>query len=363
MTQELATQQQEVIEQKRTTWGTFGVGIYQTETRLQLQASQEIDKLSIIPTTIQEVPDAEVRLAEGKRAQKHIMELRKQVTDKLDVLKSRLMDNEKSLEAPITALGNEIIKLKKVDQALRLQEKAIEDELVRCKEFCQNEAIKIDSLLQNKVLDLVSRCYNKALESNVAVKDITTYIANAKVAITEAQFTWQMPTFHNAYITHDQVVNIAKANFNIDTKKFVIDFGKKVDEKFSDYDVAYANKADAIALSQKQESEAKARIEQIAQQQQVSIKIEAAAVTSTPTTFYTKALKKSYEVDMAETLENALTIIAAFSANMHLCLKHTTVKKWFGFGAEQAGKSLSKAKCEDNDFAPAGIIFKEVEKL
>jgi hypothetical protein len=39
------------------------------------------------------------------------------------------------------------------------------------------------------------------------------------------------------------------------------------------------------------------------------------------------------------------------------------VNKWFAFTPNQAATALAKVKCDDNNFAPAGIIFKEVDKL
>lgn len=359
----LTQEQQQVAEQKQATWSKFGLNIYTTELQLQSMASTAKSNLSVLPTTIFEVPEAEQRLAEGKRNQKAIEDARKLITSKFDDLAKRLMENEKSLSDPIAQLSAEIIKIKKEDEAKQKKIKATNDELVRCKEFFQNEAISSDSFLKNKVLDLVSRCYNKALESNISPSEIKAYIETSKSAVKGDHFIATIPNFNAAYITTQQVADIAKEYFKLNMLDYVDSFKSQLDEKFSDYDVAYANKSDALALAQKQEAEAKAAIRQQAQQQQVANKIEAAAVTSTPTQFYTKALKKSYAIDMDETMENALAIIAAFSANLHLCMKHVKVSKWFGFSATQAGNALAKVKCDDNEFNPIGINFKEVEKL
>lgn len=359
----LSKEQQAIAEQKKATWGNFGVGIYSTEIKLNTMAEIEKNNLSVLPTTIFEVPEAETRLAKGKKAQTAIETMRKEVTSRLDELSKRLMTPEKSLTDPINLLSAEIIKIKKADEEKKRKEKAASDELIRCKEFCQNEAIRIDTSLKNKVLELVSRCYNKALETNVKPEDINDYIKTAKESVGENQFTYNTPVFQNAYITQEQVTEIATKEFVIDQKGYVTSFAKQVDEKFSDYDVAFHNKAQALANSQAEEELKKKEIDQKAQQQQVANKIESSAATSAPAQFFTKALKKSYEIDMEESMENALTLIAAFSANLNLCMKHVRVSKWFGFSATQAGTALSKVKCEDNNFNPVGITFKEVEKL
>lgn len=359
----LSNEQQAIAEQKRTAWGNFGAGIYTTEIQLKSMADIEKNNLSVLPKNIFEVPEAEARLAAGKKMQNSIIEKRKEITSRFDELTKRLMAFEKSLTPAIESLASEIIKIKKADETEKKNEKAKSDELIRCTEFCQNEAIRMDTLLKNKVLDFVSRCYNKALESNLNPSDIKDYISKSKGAVTDKSFAYVAPVFHNAYISREQITEIATKHFVIDQQSYVKSFCDQIDEKFSDYDVAFYNKAQALANSKKEEEDKKKEIDQLAKQQQVSNNIVASAATSTPTQFYTKALKKSYEIDMEETIENALTIIAAFSANLTLCMKHVRVSKWFGFSATQAGNALAKVKCEDNEFNPVGITFKEVEKL
>lgn len=360
---QLNEQQVAVAEQKRATWGEFGVGIFKTELSIQFEAKTVCDKLSELPVTIFDVPGAEERLAEGKRAQKTIEASRKEITSKLDDLTKRLMIPEKSLTDPINALSNEIIKIKKADEAEQRTKKAIADELVRCKEFYQNEAIRVDGELKGKVLDLISRCYNKALNENVSLDKIKDYIAQSKKAVTDKQFVSVTPAFHAAYITPEQVASIANEHFKLNFLTYVESFSNQIDEKFSDYDVAFNNKAEALALSQKEEQAKKDEIAQLAQQQQVANKIESASITTTQATFFTKALKRSFDIDMDDNVQSILTIMAAFSANLHLCMPHLKVTKWFSFTPAQAGKALAKVKCEDNEFEPVGIIFKEVEKL
>jgi hypothetical protein len=77
-----------------------------------------------------------------------------------------------------------------------------------------------------------------------------------------------------------------------------------------------------------------------------------------------KALKKAYEVDMPETFDSVMKIFSAFMANKQKCLEKVNIKKWFvSFNADSAAKALAKVKSDDNQFAPLGIVWKEVDKL
>jgi plasmid replication initiation protein len=76
-----------------------------------------------------------------------------------------------------------------------------------------------------------------------------------------------------------------------------------------------------------------------------------------------KALKKVYKVEMPETYDNAMLIMAAFLANSAKCREKTSTTKWFAFNATSAATALSRVKNDDNNFAPKGINFIEVDKL
>ena len=140
-------------------------------------------------------------------------------------------------------------------------------------------------------------------------------------------------------------------------------FANEIEAKFFDYAVAFSNKE--VALKQAEEEKAK-KAQEIADAQQnqaVANKLESVAQAVTVDTPMTKALKKSYAIDMPETIESALLIQAAFVSNLQLCLPKMRVTKWFDLKVSQCGDALAKLKCDDNNFQPSGIQFKEVDKL
>jgi hypothetical protein len=55
--------------------------------------------------------------------------------------------------------------------------------------------------------------------------------------------------------------------------------------------------------------------------------------------------------------------MAAFTANLQLCLPKLRVTKWMAFTPSQAAGALAKVKNDDNNFSPSGITFKKVDKL
>jgi len=359
---ELSAEQSAIIETKKTAWAQMGAAVYKTEIQLQVEAQQALNDISL-PTRIEDVPEAETVLKAVKAAQKSIETKRKGVTVKFDDVISRLMQPEKSFADPIKQLSDAIIKVKKEHEANQLKLKNILDEKTRVREYFLNKKIEVESALANKVNEFVSRCYEKALNDSVTLEGLEEYKNKSIAAVTINSFAYAVPSYNPAYCTQEEIEVIKQECFVINKPHYVAEFALQLEEKFSDYDVALNNKAAALALSQKQEQEKKDEIKSAANNQAMSVKLEASATTVSAEPVFTKALKKSYEIDMPETIESILTIMGAFSANINLCLPKLKVNKWFAFTPAQAANVLTKVKCDDNNFAPAGITFKEVDKL
>ena len=363
MNTELQAQDQEVLEQKKQAWGQMGVAVHQTEMQLQVEAQSYLTSLAVLPTTIEEIPGAEDKLSAAKKGLTAITNKRKEVTSKFDAVAARLMAPEKSFVDPIKVYSDAIIKLKKEDEANKAKLRNIDEEKNRCREFFQNKKIEVESGLNEKLIGMVSRCYEHALNENITMENLSMYLDKCADSVTVKSFPIDTPVFVNYHISADEVVSIRQQTFIIDQSSYPSLFGKMIESKFSDYEVAIGKKAAALALSQKQDQEKQAEIKQEAQQQTMANKIESAAFVPNVAPSETKALKHGYIVDMPETVESVLMIMAAFSANIQLCLKYLKVTKWFSFTAQQAATALGKVKCEDNSFQPSGIIFKQIDKL
>jgi len=360
---ELQLQEQEVLEQKKQAWGQMGIAVHQTEMQLQAEAQSYLTSLAVLPTSIEEIPGAEEKLSAAKKGLTSITNKRKKVTSKFDAVTARLMDPEKSFADPIKIYSDAIIKLKKEDEANKAKLRNIEEEKNRCRTFFQDNKIAIELSLENKLTELVAKCYSHALETNVSVENIKTYLDAVVNKLTVNSFAFKDVLFANNYISVDEVAKIKNEVFVINQESYVKRFADLIEAKFSDYEVASNNKAAALAQAKKADEEAKAQAATAAQQQTMANKIESAAFVPNVAPSETKALKHGYIVDMPETVESVLMIMAAFSANINLCLKYLKVSKWFSFTAQQAATALGKVKCEDNSFQPSGIIFKQIDKL
>ena len=141
-------------------------------------------------------------------------------------------------------------------------------------------------------------------------------------------------------------------------------FHRAVDAKFEFYSVALKNKDAAIKMAKEvADKEAAERAEELANQK-VATRLEVIA-TSTDAVIDSgvKELKKSYAIDMEDTEQNALLIMAAFVTNFNTAKEGVRVKSMFKLSVEQMGAALAWMKNKDENFSHTGINFKQVEKL
>ncbi len=359
---QLTQEQSQVIAQKREAWAQMGEAVYRSELQLQIQAQAALADIEL-PTTIEQVPVAEDRLKNIKSSLAAITNNRKAVTSKFDDVTARLMVPEKSFAEPIKMLSDAIIGVKQAYEAESKKKQARFDEIKRCQDHYRNEKIRVEAELAAKVNALVTRCYEHALNKDVKAADVVAYLNTAKASVTADQFPVQVRTFTPVILTAEECQAVCQDLAKIDQQQFADLFARDVDAKFSDYAVAIANKEQALQLAAEEEKRKATEIGQQQQQQQVAAKLESAATSVNVEPVITKVLKKSYEVDMPDTVESILAVMGAFSANIHLCMPKLKVTKWWSFTPLQAAAALGKVKSDDNQFAPAGITFKVVSKL
>lgn len=349
-----------IVATKREQWANMGEYVHAQEMALDVAAQQAIALIKE-PVNIEDIANAEVVLKTVKAEQNAIQAKRKEVTSKFDAVTARLMEPEKSLNEPIQKLTASIVAIKSEHEKKLAAKKAIDDETQRIKLHFQNEQIRIDALLMQKVEELVSRCYQNALAKDVTPENIAAYIEQSKGAINDSHFIALVTLPSSTVLSAEEVTSLNDVKVN--AEGMVKAFGVGVDAIFSDYQVAYANKAAAMQQAQEQEAKNREAIEAQKKQNEVAAKLESASNETEIAPVYGKALKKSYEVDMPDDVQSILSVMAAFSANIHLCLPKLKVTKWWAFTPQQAANALAKVKCDDNLFAPSGINFKEVEKL
>jgi hypothetical protein len=354
---------QEVLEQKKTSWSKMGEMVYTAELRLQAMAQAPLADFHL-PIQIEEIPKAEEKLKELKSVKNEIEKSRKEITGKFDEVSQRLMNSEKSLNEPIQSLSNSIIELKRELEKKQALEKNKENERKSIIEKLSIMKANTETGFKTKIQNAVDKAYNHALgEGNIDPKIIEAFISTCKDGLKINHFTAVKPIIAAQFISGEEVLSLVDKTFTIDSQYFLDLYHSELTNRFSDYEIAFVNKAEALAQSEKEAIEKKAILEQEQKNKEVAAKLESSSTPLVQSGPEVKALKKSYEVEMPETVENAIALIAAFTANLSLCMPEIRVTKWFSFTPAQAAGALSRVKSKDNNFAPANIIFKEVDKL
>lgn len=364
MSTEVATtqSQEEAIATRREGWGKIGVGIYLGGLDLQVKAQDLILKIKY-PTRVEELPNAEALLKEIKAGQNSVITDRKQLTGKLDAVVTKLMDPEKSLNDPIANLSNAIIKLKqdyeKIQQVKVQKELEIKTIKERIKEFLATKDFEFRSDISTKI----TLAYEYALTNDIKPEALATYLDKVRTRVGVMDFTCEKPDFKLKLVDVTEMDLIMQDTFLLNPHAYVSIFQKALAEKFSDYEVAYKKKAEALELSRKAEEDKQAQLKKDLEEKELANKLEATATPLMEVGPEVKALKKVYEVNMPNTYENMRAVIGAFFGNEVQCKAKLKVKEWFSFTPAQMASALAKVKNDDNSFEPKGIIWKEVSKL
>jgi hypothetical protein len=256
-------------------WAKFGLSKEDLNLELKNTALNIIKSVEK-KVTKENVVECEEVLKNQKSAAKDLVAKRKTLTDRLDSVKSALMEHEKSLSEPLKKLENEIISVKKTLAAEKAEkerkQKLKNDEITAFQTYCNNYEFELKSFVQKRVND----AYDYALENPQDIP-LDPYFQKAKEKIEKEIPKFNFEQKHN---------NIQVPNFELD----ILDL-------------------------------------------------------------------------LVETFENAMLLIASFLANKEKAKEKTTTKKWFSFSASNCISALEKLKNEDNNFAPNGVKFKEVDKL
>lgn len=353
----------QVLAQKAATWGKFGEAVYTTEISIQNKAREALSG-HWLPGKPSELTDAEALLKSLKAAKAAVQTERKAITTKTDALTARLMEPEKSFDEPIKVLEAAIIKVKKEHEAVENAKRAKEDERKQIIEDIKVYVSRCDANYKTIISNNVDIKYKGALNGDIKPSSLEDYLNECRASITQASFPKAKPELKFSIHTVEEVGNLLREHVTISRADYVEMFNVELIKQFSDYEVAYNNKAEALKQQAGEKAAKDLEIQEQQQQSVIAAKLEAASETlDTEPTLFTKALKKSYEVDMPETIESVLAIQAAFAANIKLCKEKVRVTKWFAFTPAQAAAALAKVKCDDNNFQPTGITFKEVDKL
>lgn len=356
----------EILHKRQAAWAGLGQLVYMTELQLQAIAQQAILSASV-PKTIDEVSESEAKIKALKKVQNDLIERRKAITSKFDAKTQDLMRAEKSIDEPIKQLTDACISLKRVEADRLKIELERQNEVNRIKEQANTYLTTLEAFYKSKIEIGANKCFETALiEKNLKPNEVGEFIDSVLKKVKDDHFkinTSEVLTFKSSLLKQDEIDTILNDIIFKFRKPsdFVLMYANAINDKFAFYEIAYNDKETAIQKNKEIEAEKLKAIEKEKVNKEVASKLESLAVDVTvqPTL---KKLKESYEIDLDETLPNAMLIISAFISNYDDCIKKIRVKP-FNLSVGQMAKAIADLKSENNDFEVSGIKFRLIEKL
>lgn len=345
----------------REAWGGFGMVVQKAEISLQVQAQALIKRLSVAVTK-ETIAAAEKELKEVKAELDKLKEDRLGITRKFDPPIARLSAPEKSLLEPLQKFTQKIIDAKREKEAddKLTQQKAYELKQVREKTILYVADMHAGLLLAQN--DLIAKAYSHALD-NVPPDALEPFLVKVRARATTENYTTPKPVFFAIHSLQSDVdTAVADAFAPEPPQSYVDSFYADLADRFKDYKLAWQNKEQARAIASSESTANTKAIEQEKQSTAVVARLEALAAPLAPVQ-ETKALKKTWTLDLEETQSNALLIASAFMANLDVCLPKLTVKKWFNLSVSSMAGALEKLRNDDDQFDFTGLNWKAEEKL
>lgn len=343
-------------------WGKMGLAVGARE--LALQAEQQLIASTLLtPSVIADVPAAEEALKTAKFKLNGLVEKRKEITGRLDSVVARLMEPEKALTTAIANNSATIIKVKQDDRTTQQQAAGKNAERIALRELIVTYTATRHALLLKNHVELISNAYLHAL-ANVPPEGLETYLPKVIARVTEKSCVIPAPTVTPVLLTPEEVAAELAECFIPQLPTYYIEaFALSLKEKFSDYAIAWANKATAMTQHTAQVAETVATISEDQGAAVVEARLDAISTPVLTTTPGVRDLKQVYEVDMSDDFDSAIKVLSACVAHAAKVRECTRTTKWDSFGVLTIKRALAKIKSDDNDFNPAGIGWKVVDKL
>jgi hypothetical protein len=360
---------EEQIESKRRSWGAVGVIFHSTEVALQARAAELKQKLAAVPKEPKDLVAAEVTLKEAKQARKAIEEDRKKITERVMGAIKRIMQPEQQVDADIEIYQAAIIAVKKKKQEYDDKQKLKTKELAAVAEKVRLYIANTNAEYLRQQAQLISDSYTAALNGvagkmpPVPPESIAPYIAKVKARINATNRTMVAPAIAAIANTQQDIdAEIVKHFKPLTAQQYIDGFAADIDLKYADYELAWKNKEQALKINEEEALENSIAIDRQQSADVATAAFQAMSVSVSETT--TKPLKKSYAIDLPETLESAKVIITAYMSNTPKCDPELRITKWFsGFGVKQMIQALENLKNDDNNFTFTGLAWKTVDKL
>lgn len=365
------------IEETQNAWTLIGfsheskIGSVMNKTDLELQAMAQkaLSKIKI-PTTVNDIVEAEKLVVELRADFTAIQDRRKKLTSKFDAAISRLMEPEKMIAPAVKPLTDAILSLKKQAEAEAAKAKYHTDEVKRIKEQIATHISNHDAACKSKIVGLVDKAYSFALgNGDIKVEEVENYISRLMKSdkTSEAEFRIEAPVLTLNYVTLDEYGELlenasAEVRSPMDYRQ---DLHDALTAKFEFYNIAVKNKAESLKQAAEEKKAAEAKIEKEKAEAETANKLSAMATTHEVTQVSEhKALKKVYAIDtVGENWQDATMVMTAFVANLDKCKAELRVKNIWNLSIAQMAVALSAVKNKDENFGMAGLKFKLMDKL
>jgi len=359
-------QLQELAVKRGKAWQKFGEALVGYETKL-LSLKMELDhKIATLPTK-DNVKESEQLLKESKELLRTILAERKSITDKLEPVKTRLMQPEKDSKDAIINYENAIKEVKAIREKEEREANAVIEEKKEMIAKIKQAIVELEYHMESEVNKFVYRSYSQMLNDEVAFENFDDAIESLEpISFKDINVFFKEQNFKLSKVDKKEAAKIWKEQ-TAEIEQLSVKYQAKAIELLKDKKVAYRSEIANVKIAKEQlekdrkEAEKKAKEEK--QAKELESKLNASKSEELKPKSDIKALKYGYEVDMEENVENSLQIWACFSANLDILLPVMNISKWDNCGSGSIKKALSKLKTNDNSLTFSGITFKQTTKL
>lgn len=356
------------IEQKQANWSKFATKVHDTELRLQATKEALIKQLKDIPYDSAKIEGYEIILKNARASENALIEDRKTVTKVLDGLSARLMMPEKELASARGVYETGLLQVKKTKRDNDAVIAAKASEVARVKEFYSNSIAQQHAAFESAIVNKVSKAFEQALTKKLDSTAVAEIWPKIKELLTQANFITTQAEVSVVYMKPEDVTAIFTSLHAKNAKApmvYVEKWHKMLFEKFEMYDIAFKNSEASLVQTKQDQATALNNIADEAADAVVAAKLDAISAPTDAAVLIGggRALKQVFKLDMEETEQSVITIIAAFAANWSQAKEQLGVRKWFKLSVDQMGGALVTLKNKDNAFEVSGIKFALIDKL
>lgn len=361
-----ATAADEVVARKIQAWGQLGAASHQLQERLQMMKEKSLSKIKDLPSDLNKIADYDAALKVVNSEKLQIVNLRKELTSKLEAISTRMMQPEKEFARAIQLYETALISVKKSKQAAELAAKYKTDEIARIREQFSNHISASNAGYETLVTNKIMKCYEHALNTNIPETDIPATMEKMKAALTIESFTIQQPPVTLVYANQEQVNAIwveLHSKYASLPSAFLTTYHFGLRDKFEFYGIALKNKEASLEHAKAEQAKELQAIADRAEDEKVAAKLETIAPMEPTIVAGGKALKNVYVLDMPDNEQTAIILMTAMAANWSTAKNKLRVTIWSNLSIKQMGAALVALKNDDEKFSVSGLVFKKEDKL